>query len=133
GHDGHMSVLCGTAKVLKEEAARIRGKVKLIFQPAEEQAAGGRYIVEEGVLDDVDAAFALHCWPSLPLGQVAIRPGAAMASADVFEILVRGAGCHAADPAAGVDPVVVASQIVAALQSVVSREINPWDPAVITV
>lgn len=133
GHDGHMAILCGAAKLLQRQASTIRGAVKLIFQPAEEQAAGGRHIVEEGVLDDVDAAFALHTWPALALGQVGIRPGPAMASADVFEIVVRGAGCHAADPAAGIDPVVAAAHIVVALQSVVSREINPWDPAVVTV
>lgn len=133
GHDGHMSILCGAAKLLQSNVSALRGRVKLIFQPAEEQAAGGRYIVDEGVLDDVDAAFALHTWPTLPLGQAGIRPGPAMASADVFEIEVRGRGCHAADPGAGIDPVMVAAQIVVALQSIVSREIDPWNAAVITV
>jgi hippurate hydrolase len=131
GHDGHMAILCGAAKVLAQRAPR--GRVKLIFQPAEEQAAGGRHMVEEGVLDDVQAVFALHTWPDLPLGHVAVGPGPMMASADVFEITVTGAGCHAADPGAGIDPVVVAAHVVVALQSIVSREIHPWEPAVVTV
>ena len=133
GHDGHTAILCGTAKLLQGQASQIRGTIKLIFQPAEEQAAGGRFIVEEGILDNVDAVFALHTWPGLPLGHIGVRPGPAMASADIFDIVVHGVGCHAADPAAGIDPVMVAAHIVVALQSVVSREINPWDSAAITV
>ncbi|MFP6581834.1 MAG: amidohydrolase [Candidatus Hydrogenedentota bacterium] len=133
GHDGHMACLCGTARVLNQLRGELGGTVKLIFQPAEEQAAGGRLIVEEGILDDVDSVFALHCWPSLPVGQVGIKSGPAMASADFFNITVTGEGCHAADPASGVDPVLVAAHILSALQSVVSRETNPWDPAVLSV
>jgi amidohydrolase len=133
GHDGHMACMCGTARVLNEYRDSLKGNVKLIFQPAEEQAAGGRLIVEDGILDDVEAVFALHCWPSLAVGRVGIKSGAAMASADFFRIEIRGEGCHGADPAAGVDPVLIAGHILTALQSVVSRETNPWDPAVITV
>lgn len=133
GHDGHMACLCGTARVLNQLRGELGGTVKLIFQPAEEQAAGGRLIVEEGILADVDGVFALHCWPSLAVGQVGIKSGPAMASADFFRITVTGEGCHAADPASGVDPVLVAAHILSALQSVVSREINPWDPAVLSV
>lgn len=133
GHDGHTACLCGVAKILNMRRDSLRGTVKLIFQPAEEQGGGGSYIVEEGLLDDVEAAFGLHCWPTLPVGMVAVKSGDAMASADFFSIDVQGKGCHAAEPAAGVDPVVVAAHITTALQSVVSREINPWDPAVLTV
>lgn len=133
GHDGHMACLCGAAKLLHDRRHSLAGSVKLIFQPAEEQGAGGRHIVEEGLLDDVGAAFALHGWPALPLGTVGIKSGPALASADFFDIDIQGKGCHGADPAAGVDPVVVASHITTALQTVVSREINPWDPAVLTV
>lgn len=133
GHDGHMANLCGTAQVLNAHRDQLEGTVKFIFQPAEEQAAGGRYIVEEGILDDVDAVFGLHCWPTFPIGQVGVKSGPAMASADFFHISIEGVGCHGADPAAGVDPIYVASQIVTALQSIVSRETNPWDPAVLTV
>ena len=133
GHDGHTACLCGVAKILHSHSDLFQGTVKLIFQPAEEQGAGASYMVEEGVMDDVDAIFGLHCWPTLPTGMVAVKSGVAMASADFFRIEIIGKGCHAADPGAGVDPVVVASQITTALQHVVSREINPWDPAVLTV
>lgn len=133
GHDGHMAVLCGAIASLWPLRDALPGSIKFVFQPAEENAAGGRYIVDEGVLNGVDAAFALHGWPDLPLGKVGVKHGEAMASADLFRIRVRGKGAHAADPGAGIDPVYVASQIVTALQSLVSREIDPWDPAVVTV
>ncbi len=133
GHDGHTACLCGVVKTLLRHLDRIRGTVKFVFQPAEEEAAGGRYIVEEGVLDGVDAAFALHGWPTLPVGSIGLRAGWALAGADTFRITVRGQACHGADPAAGVDPIVVAAHITAALQTIVSRELNPWDAGVVTV
>ena len=133
GHDGHTATLCGAAKTLHLLRDQLQGTVKCIFQPAEEGAAGGRFIVEEGVLDDVQAAFALHAWPTLPVGKVGIREGWAMASAGAFHIEIEGKGCHAAEPAAGVDPIVVAAHIVTALQSIVSREVAPHDAAVVTV
>lgn len=133
GHDGHMANLCGVIKTLMRHRDAIDGTVKFVFQPAEENAAGGRFIVEEGVLDGVDAAFGLHGWPALPLGTVGVKHGEAMASADFFRIHVRGQGTHAADPGSGVDPIVVAGHILSALQNLVSREIDPWDPAVVTV
>jgi amidohydrolase len=133
GHDGHTAILCGAAKVLSEHLDKVKGTVKFIFQPAEELGGGGRLIVDEGVLDGVDAAFALHTWHALPLGKIGIKSGPVMASADWFAIDIRGKGCHSADPAAGVDPVVVAAHIITALQTVVSREINPWDAGVVTV
>jgi amidohydrolase len=133
GHDGHMAILCGTAKVLSQHLDTLRGTVKFIFQPAEELGAGGRCIVAEGLLDDVDAAFALHTWHSIPLGKIGIKSGPMMASADWFSIDIEGRGCHGADPGAGIDPVVVAAHVIIALQTIVAREINPWDAAVITV
>jgi len=133
GHDGHMALLCGAILTLRENLDSVKGSVRFVFQPAEENAAGGRYMVEEGVTDGIDAAFGIHGWPWLPLGTVAVKTGPAMASADFFRITVTGKGTHAADPASGVDPIVVASHIVTALQNLVSREVNPWDPAVVTV
>jgi amidohydrolase len=133
GHDGHTACLCGVVKTLARHRDALRGTVKFIFQPAEEEAAGGRLMVEEGALDGVDAAFALHGWPMLSAGLVGLRPGCMLAGADIFKIVVRGKACHGADPAAGVDPIVVAAHITTALQSVVSREINPWDAGVVTV
>jgi amidohydrolase len=133
GHDGHTAMLCGAARALWTHRDTLPGTVKLIFQPAEEQAAGGRYIVNEGLLDDVQAAFALHCWPDLSVGTAACGDGRVMASADYFCVDVRGRGGHGADPSAAIDPVLVAAHIITALQSIVSREVHPWDTAVVNV
>ncbi len=133
GHDGHIACLCGAAKTLSNNRHRMRGAARLIFQPAEEQAGGGRRIVEEGVLDGVSAAFALHAWPALPLGAAAVGEGPVMAGMDGFHIDIIGRGGHAADPANTVDPILVAAHIITALQSIVSRELSPWEPAVIAV
>ncbi len=133
GHDGHSAALCGAAVALMRHRHLFPGRVKLVFQPAEEQASGGYFIVEEGILDDVNAAFALHTWPSLPAGKIGLREGAAMASADFFRIDVRGKGGHGADPANAIDPIIAAAHIVVALQSIVSREIAPTDSAVLTI
>lgn len=133
GHDGHIAVLCGVAKALAQHTNVLPGTVRLIFQPGEEMAAAGRRMVEEGVVDGADAVFALHAWPSLPAGTIGVRTGAMMAGADWFRIDIRGRGCHGADPAAGVDPVLVAAHITTALQSIVSREVDPRDSAVLTV
>lgn len=133
GHDGHTAILCGAAKTISAHRHELRGAVRLIFQPAEEIAGGGKRMVEEGTLDGVRAAFALHAWPGLPEGSVGIKPGCAMASADFLRIEVKGKGGHGADPGACIDPVVVAAHIVTALQCIVSREINPWEPGVVTI
>ncbi len=133
GHDGHMANLCGAVKTLLEHRDLLKGTVKFFFQPAEENAAGGRYMVEEGLLDGVDAAFGLHGWPTLQTGVIGVKSGAAMASADFFQITIEGAGTHAADPGGGVDPIAIAGHVMTALQNIVSREINPWESAVITV
>lgn len=133
GHDGHMACLCGAAKLLHSLRDCLRGAVRLIFQPAEEQAGGGRRIVDEGLLEGVNAAFALHAWPAIPAGMAAINEGPVMAGADFFAIDVMGQGGHGADPAKAVDPIVAAAHIITALQCIVSRELNPWEPAVITI
>lgn len=135
GHDGHIASLCGAAKTLARIAEKrpLPNPVKFVFQPGEELGAGGRCIVEEGLIDGAAAAFALHAWPGIPVGRFGVRSGPVMASADWFRTTVTGRGCHGADPAAGVDPVVVASHIVVALQSIVSREIDPLDAAVVTI
>ncbi len=133
GHDGHTANLCGVAKVLFHQRELLNGTVKLIFQPAEEQAAGGKRIVEEGLLDDVDAVFALHAWPGIPVGQFGAIPGCAMASADAFYVRISGSGGHAANPGVTVDPIPIAAQVITGFQQIVSRKLNPWDAAVITV
>jgi len=133
GHDGHVTILCGAAAALAAHRDHLRGTVRLIFQPAEEGNAGGRHVVEEGLLAGVDAAFALHNWPTHPVGTMAVADGVAMASADVFNITVSGRGGHAADPAPGVDPILAAAHVVTALQSIVARDLDPWDAGVVSV
>jgi len=133
GHDGHTACMLGAAQTLWEHRDSLPVSVRCIFQPAEEEAAGGRLIVEEGLLEDVDACFALHGWPSLPTGALQVGGGPVMASADFFRIEVWGKGGHAADPGACVDPVLVAAHIITALQSLASRELSPWEAGVVSV
>ncbi|MEE2659486.1 MAG: M20 family metallopeptidase [Candidatus Latescibacterota bacterium] len=134
GHDGHVTCLVGAARVLSQ-LADLAGPVRFVFQPAEEGGAGGRRMCEEGVLEDpeVVAIFALHGWPDLEQGQVGLRPGVLLASSDRLTIQVRGGGGHAAFPQHTVDPVLTASHIVVALQSLVSRNTDPLDSVVVTV
>jgi hippurate hydrolase len=133
GHDGHTSMLVGAAHALCGMRERLNGTVKFFFQPAEEGGGGGKVMVEEGVADDVSSIFALHLWPGLPFGTAATKAGPIMAAADSFEITVRGKGGHGAFPHQTVDAIAMAAQIVTALQTVVSREVNPVEPAVLTV
>ena len=133
GHDGHTSMLVGAAHVLSGMRDRLGGTVKFVFQPAEEGGGGGKVMVDEGVADDVSSIFALHLWPGLPFGKVATKAGPIMAAADAFEMEVRGSGGHGAMPHLASDAVVMAAQIVTALQTVVSREVDPVEPAVLTV
>ena len=142
GHDTHMAMLLATAKVLTGIKDRLRGSVVFVFQPAEESVpaaerpAGAELMVKEGVLKDpqVEAIFGLHVFANMPAGHIAWRSGAVMAAADAYEIIVRGRQTHGAAPWAGVDPIVVASQIVMALQTIVSRQVNITEqPAIVTV
>ncbi len=141
GHDNHVAILMGVAKVLSGVRAQLPGTVKFIFQPAEEGAppgeeGGAGMMVREGVLKnpDVDAVFGLHVMQLDRTGQVSMRPLGAMASSQRFEIVVTGRQTHGAMPWAGIDPIVVASQIVVALQTIVSRRVNiTSSPAVVTV
>lgn len=133
GHDGHTATLLGTAQVLSQMRENLRGSVKFLFQPAEETVGGAVNMVADGALNGVDAIIALHGWPNLEVGQIGVRPGPMMASADTFDIIVRGRGGHAAYPHVTVDPIAIAAQIVGALQTIASREINPADSIVVTV
>ena len=135
GHDGHTSMLDGAAHALSQRDLRDRlnGTVKFVFQPAEEGGGGGRVMVDEGVADDVASIFALHLWPGLPFGEVATKAGPIMAAADAFEMEIIGLGGHGAMPHLAADAVVIAAQVVTALQTVVSREVDPVEPAVLTV
>jgi amidohydrolase len=138
GHDGHTAVLLGAAAVLKEMEPRLKGTVKLIFQPAEEGGCGADKFCDDGVLGTaygpkVDAIFGLHGWPGLKVGTAATRPGPLLASVDGFTITITGRGGHAAAPAAAVDPIVCGAAIVQALQTVISRECDPNEASVLTV
>jgi amidohydrolase len=134
GHDGHMAMLLGAAKHLATSRT-FDGTVHFIFQPAEESRGGGRAMVEDGLFErfPVDAVFGMHNWPGMPVGEFGVMPGPMMASSDEFEIRIAGRGGHAAMPHQTIDPIVVGSQVVQALQAIVSRNANPVDAAVITV
>lgn len=139
GHDGHMAMGIGCAMVLSEMREHFDGQVKLIFQPAEEDArsgGGAQFMIKDGVLLDepkVDAMVGMHIWPDLKIGEVGSRVGPIMASSDPFMIKVLGKGGHASLPYKCVDPVVIASQIVLSMQSIVSRNVDPFEPAVVSI
>ncbi|MDH7637639.1 M20 aminoacylase family protein [Sphingomonas oryzagri] len=134
GHDGHTAMLLGAARELAADGG-FHGTVHFIFQPAEECDGGGRHMVEDGLFArfPCDQVFGIHNWPGLPLGAIAVREGAMMASFDTFEILVQGKGAHAAMPEQGHDPVVAGAALVSALQTVASRIVTPNEPIVLSV
>ena len=134
GHDGHTTMLLGAAEELVKRDD-LAGTIHFIFQPAEENAGGGRVMVEDGLLRlfPCDAVFALHNWPGVAAGHIAVQPGPMMASFDTFTIDVKGYGGHAAMPEKARDPIVAAAELVLSLQTIVSRKIDPQDPAVLSV
>ena len=135
GHDGHVAVGLVLASILNERRSSLRGNVKLVFQPAEELAGGAEAMIREGVMEgpQVDVVLGLHIASDLPLGVLGIRPGPVMAAIGNFQLTILGKGGHAALPHQTVDPIVVGAQVVSALQTVVSRNVEPWQTAVVTV
>ncbi|HEX5679574.1 MAG TPA: amidohydrolase [Desulfobacterales bacterium] len=135
GHDSHMAMALGAAAVLHRLRDRIKGNVKFVFQPAEEGPGGAQPMIEAGVLENpkVDYALACHLWSERPEGFIGVRPGAFLAAMDRFDIKIRGKGGHAAQPHLCVDALEVGTQVVGALQRIVSRQTNPIEPAVVTV
>jgi amidohydrolase len=135
GHDGHMAIGLGAATLLARQQAELAGRVKFVFQPAEEGLGGAIAMIADGVLDDPhpDAALALHLWNHLPYGKVRVTPGPAMAASSTFTLTVQGKGGHGAAPHKANDPVLAAAHIVAALQSIVSRNIDPLNSVVVTI
>jgi len=133
GHDGHTAMLLGAAKILSGMRASLRGTVKFIFQPSEEIGGGALGFIEAGAVKGVDAILACHLWPDLPSGKVSLVPGPRMAAANRFFITVKGKAGHGSMPHQGVDAILAAAAITMNLQSVVSREIAPLEPAVVTI
>jgi len=134
GHDGHTAILLGVARYLAK-TRNFDGTAVLIFQPAEEGLGGARAMMEDGLFDifPCNEIYALHNWPGLPAGKVGINPGPMMAASDRFEIVIEGRGGHGAHPYLTIDPVVVAGQIITATQSIVARNVNPLDSAVVSI
>lgn len=134
GHDSHVSMLLGTSRLLMDNRSQFDGTVKVLFQPAEEGAGGARAMIADGVLDDLpDATFGIHIWQHADLGTVEVRSDVAMVGADLFTIDIQGKGGHGARPSTAVDPIVVGSTIVNALQTLVSRNNDPTIPEVVTI
>ena len=137
GHDGHTTLLLGAARYIAENIDQLNfdGTVYFIFQPAEESEGGAKVMIEDGLFRQfpMEKVFGLHNWPGIPVGEMSVMPGPVMAGTCSFEIAIRGHGCHAAMPNQGVDTLVVASQLVLALQTIVSRNLHPCESAVVSV
>ena len=132
GHDVHLAIALELARTLSQRRHELPGMVRFAFQPAEEQAGGAKPMIDAGVLEGIDRVIGLHVWSQLPTGQVTVPPGVVMASADMFTLIIRGRGGHGAQPHLTVDAVVIAAEVVTALQTLVSREASPMAPVVIT-
>ena len=133
GHDGHMAILLGAANALSKNSKLKKGTVRFIFQPAEEGLGGAKYMIEDGCLDKVDEIYGLHLWNYQLYGEVGIKNGPVMASADLFDIEVSGKGGHGATPQGTIDAIVVASNLVTMLQTIVSRNTNPLESTVLSI
>lgn len=135
GHDAHTAILLGTAKLLAINKNKLKGTVKFIFQPAEENVSGAKAMINEGVLQnpDVDIALALHILPDIKSGHIEIKDGIILSSMDEFMINILGKGGHGSNPQNTIDPIVTGSQLVTALQTIVSRRISPSQPAVVSI
>ncbi|MCH4166372.1 MAG: amidohydrolase [Megasphaera sp.] len=134
GHDGHMSIMVGAAKVLNDLRHEFKGTVKFLCQPSEEKSpvGGAKAIVASKALDGIDGIYAIHVWPTLPTGTIGVLPGPMMAASDHISITIHGKSSHAAMPHKGIDAIVLAAQFITAAQTIVSRQINPLYPAVLT-
>ncbi|EIJ82273.1 aminohydrolase [Bacillus methanolicus PB1] len=133
GHDFHTAAVIGAAYLLKKHQRELNGTIRLLFQPAEESGGGADKVIKEGQLEDVDVVIGLHNKPDLPVGTVGLKSGPLMAAVDRFQVVIRGKGAHAALPHNGKDPIVASAQLITALQTIVSRNVSPFQSAVISV
>lgn len=133
GHDGHTAMLLGVAEIATGMKDQLKGEVRFLFQPAEEGDGGARYMIADGCLKDVDEIYGLHLWNYQPLGEVGVRPGPILAAADIFEVQLTGVGGHGATPQGTIDATVVAAEFIQAVQTIISRNVNPLDSAVVTI
>ncbi|MBT3251496.1 MAG: amidohydrolase [Candidatus Marinimicrobia bacterium] len=132
GHDGHVAMLLGAAEVLSKNS-QFNGNVKFIFQPAEEGEGGARFMIDDGVLIDVDEIYGIHLWNYQKFGSIGIKAGPILASADIFDLTISGTGGHGATPHGTHDPIVAAAQLITAFQTIVSRNTNPLESTVVSI
>ncbi len=135
GHDGHMAIALGVAKLFSSCRNHFAGTIKILFQPAEEAAplGGAKLLMKDGVLDDADVIFGLHLWPDLPCGHIGVRPGPLMAASDRFAIKIIGQGAHAGQPQNGVDSIIIAADVIQGLGHIMNRQIDPLETATLSI
>lgn len=133
GHDAHAAIMLGAALLLKERAEELHGQALIVFQPAEEIASGAERVLETGLLEEAELFLGVHTYPAFPSGTLGIKEGPVMAAVDRFRVTIEGRGAHAAQPHLGVDPVAAQAALVQSLQTIVSRNLNPFHPALVSV
>ncbi len=133
GHDCHMAMMLGAVRILHQNRFLLKGEVRVIFQPAEEISIGSRKMIDAGALDGVETIYGAHIWSEVPAGKISADPGARMANTDWFRVDISGSSAHGAMPHKGVDAIVVGASMIEALQAVVSRDVSPFEPVVLTI